>query len=157
MSNDSKFAFRVAGGLLTYAEIAGNTLWEMPLDRIVLLAEFTTGERPPHGYELVFWSLEDGELHRAIGSAYADGIEVMVPALSAHWQWQPKLELANSAQWASRVVWPQELEGREYFALEEVPPATWREKIRKAIFGAIQQYLPTETVSEYLRRYKPDF
>ncbi|MGH9565446.1 MAG: hypothetical protein ACRD4I_05655, partial [Candidatus Angelobacter sp.] len=90
-------------------------------------------------------------------SAYAEGTEVMVHALLAHWQWEPRLELANSAQWASRVVWPQELQVREYFALEEVPPTTWREKIRKAIFGAIQQYLPTETVSEYLRRYKPDF
>ena len=49
------------------------------------------------------------------------------------------------------------LEGQEYFALEEVPPATWREEIRKAIFGAIQEYLPTEAVSEYLRRYKPHF
>lgn len=84
---------------------------------------------------------------------HAGGRDETVHALSEYWQTELKLDLPESGQWKSRVVWPKELEDHQYLALEEMPAANLRQKIRGALFGPVQQYLPTEEVSEYLRRY----
>lgn len=157
MREEEQHILKAADNMLTYGNADGN-VWEMPLDRIVLFAEFTNDEGPKReDHFLVFWSFEEGELHRALASFHADRREHAVHALSQYWETDLKLELSASGQWKSRVVWPKELEDHQYLALEEVPAASWREKIRGALFGPVQQYFPTEEVSEYLRRYNPEF
>lgn len=158
MREETSHVLKAGNGLLTYDDAEGNHLWQMPLDRIVLLAEFTTDEGPKReDHFIVFWSFEDGELHRALAGFHAAGRDETVRALSEYWQTDLKLELKESGQWKSRVVWPKELEDHQYLALEEMPATSWRQKIRGALFGPVQHYLPTEEVSEYLRRYNPDF
>jgi hypothetical protein len=158
MREESSHVLTAGNGLLSYNDAEGNSLWQMPLERIVLLAEFTNDEGPKReDHFLVFWSFEEGELHRALAGFHAEGREETIKSLSDYWQIELKLELAASGQWASRVVWPKELEDHQYLGLEEIPAATLRQKIRGALFGPVQHYLPTEEVSEYLRRYNPDF
>lgn len=158
MPEESTHVLKAGGGLLTYDDAQGNRLWQMPLERIVLVAEFTNDEGPKReDHFLVFWSFEEGELHRALAGFHAEGRDEAVHALSGYWQTDLELALAASGQWKSRVVWPKELEDRLYLALEDVPADSWRQKIRGALFGPVQQYLPTEEVSEYLRRYNPEF
>ncbi len=158
MGAESSHVLKAARGLLIYEDSEGNTMWEIPLDRIVLFAEFTNDEGPKReDHFLVFWSFEQGELHRALAGFHAEQSVEAVRALSQYWQTELKLELAASGQWKSRVVWPKELEDHQYLSLEEIPASSWRGKIRGALFGPVQQYLPTEEVSDYLRRYNPDF
>jgi hypothetical protein len=158
MPEGSSHVLKTGKGLLTYDDTEGNSLWHMPLERIVLFAEFTNDEGPKReDHFLVFWSFEEGELHRALAGFHAEGRDECVQSLSEYWETEVKLELAATGQWKSRVVWPKELANRQYLSLEEIPASSWREKIRGAVFGPVQQYLPTEEVSEYLRRYNPDF
>jgi hypothetical protein len=158
MHEETSHVLKVGNELLTYDDAEGNHLWQMPLERIVLIAEFTNDEGPKReDHFLVFWSFEEGELHRALAGFHAEGRDTALHVLSGYWQTELKLELAASGQWASRVVWPKELEGHPYLSLEDVPAESWRQKIRDALFGPVQQYLPTEEVSEYLRRYNPEF
>lgn len=158
MPQESSHVLHARNGQLGYDDAEGNHLWQMPLERIVLVAEFTNDEGPKReDHFLVFWSFEEGELHRALAGFHANGRDETVHALSEYWQTNLKLELAESGQWRSRVIWPKELEDHQYLALEEIPAANLRQKIRGALFGPVQQYLPTEEVSEYLRRYNPEF
>jgi hypothetical protein len=158
MPDESSHVLKAGNGLLAYNDAEGNSLWQMPLERIVLFAEFTTDEGAKReDHFLVFWSFEEEELHRALASFRAEGRVEAVQALSDFWQIDLKAELAESGQWKSRVVWPKELEDHQYLALEEVPAMNLRQKIRSALFGPVQHYLPTEEVSEYLRRYNPEF
>ena len=158
MPEESSHVLQARNGQLGYDDAQGNQLWQMPLERIVLVAEFTNDEGAKReDHFLVFWSFEEGELHRALAGFHATGRNEAMDALSTYWQTELKLELPESRQWKSRVVWPKELEDHQYLALEEMPAATLRQKIRGALFGPVQQYLPTEEVSEYLRRYNPEF
>lgn len=158
MPEESSHVLQARNGQLGYDDAEGNHLWQMPLERIVLVAEFTNDEgHKREDHFLVFWSFEDGELHRALAGFHAGGRDETVHALSEYWQTELKLDLPESGQWKSRVVWPKELEDHQYLALEEMPAANLRQKIRGALFGPVQQYLPTEEVSEYLRRYNPEF
>ncbi len=162
-----QFSFRLQGKVIEYLGSAGNLLWECDIDRVVLVAEFITDE-VPHGdrHFLVFWSFEDQELHRALATTRAEGAIEMLRQLSQHWDTDLRLELAPGAhesgerhgrEWQSRVLWPPELAGHVYLTEEELPPATWKQKMRRRMAGPIMQWFPTEEVSEYLRRFKPDF
>lgn len=156
--HEEQHVLTVSRDTLTYADVEGNSLWHMPLERIVLFAEFTNDEGPKReDHFLVFWSFEDGELHRALAGFHANGRDEAVRALSKYWQTDLKTELTASGQWRSHVIWPKELEDHQYLGLEALPAESWRQKIRGALFGPVQHYLPTEEVSEYLRRYNPDF
>jgi hypothetical protein len=158
MPEESSHFLQARNGQLGYNDAEGNHLWQMPLERIVLVAEFTNDEGPKReDHFLVFWSFEEGELHRALAGFHAAGRNETIDDLSAYWQTELKLDLPESGQWRSRVVWPKELEGHQYLALEEMPAANLRQKIRGALFGPVQHYLPTEEVSGYLRRYNPEF
>lgn len=157
-----QFAFRLQGKFVQYLDSAGNLLWDCDIDRVVLVAEFISDE-VPHGerHFLVFWSFEDQELHRALATTRAEGVTEMLRELSQYWNDDLRLELSPDDQkpkdWQSRVLWPPELAGHLYLTEEELPPTTWKQKVRRRMAGPIMQWFPTEEVSEYLRRFKPDF
>jgi len=161
-SETPEFSFRLQGKVIEYLDSSGRPLWECDLDRIVLLAEFITDDpRQTDHHFLVFWTFEDDELHRALATARAEGASEMLRGVSELWNAGLSLELpadsSAAAGWKSRVLWPPELAGHDYLVEEELPPATWKQKMRRRIAGPIMQWFPTEEVSEYLRRFKPDF
>lgn len=158
MSKEPTLEFRLQNGMLEYGEPGADPIWESGLDRIVLLAEFTTAEgMPGDRHLLVFWTFENDELHRAQANFESSGRDEMVRQLSAYWNVELKVGLTDSAEWQSRVIWPRSLADRPYFTLEELPPSGLRQKIRRGLFGPVLQYFPTEEVSNYLRRFNPDF
>ena len=126
-------------------------LWTVPVRDIVLVAEYTTNEGPvADDYYLVFVSATNGALHFATADFYAAGCPEAVNLLAKQWGNQIEFGLIHSTDWASRVMWPPELAGHEYFEFRETRPKTLRERLRKIALGPAIEYSPCETVRAFL-------
>lgn len=121
------------------------------LSNIVLMAEYTTNEGPwMDDYFLVFVAADGNTLNIATASFYSDGRDEILRNLTQRWVTAIELPLFNSTQWASRVVWPPELVGREYFESKEVEPKTLSDKLRRLAFGPVRDYFPSQSVRDFL-------
>ncbi|MGH9703664.1 MAG: hypothetical protein ACRD4K_09835 [Candidatus Acidiferrales bacterium] len=136
---------------LEYWRPDGQLLWECPLRPIVLMAEYTTSEGPfVDDYFLVFVSKENEKYYFATASFYSDGREALIDYLSKKWGVRVELGLANSTGWKSRVVWPPEIAGRDYFSSSEAQPGGGLEKLRAFAFGPVHDYFPSQEVRGFL-------
>ena len=135
---------------LEYRDSANQVLWQIPKN-IVLMAEYTSNEGPMmDDYFLVFVSADGHALNIATASFYADGRDEILRSLTQRWETAIELSLFNSTQWASRVVWPPALVGREYFETKEVEPKTLADKLRRLAFGPVRDYFPAQSVGDFL-------
>lgn len=69
-----------------------------------------------------------------------------------------QLELFNSTDWKSRVVWPLSMAGKQYFTFTELPPKKLIESLRRRIFGPVYEYAVSHEVREFIheqRRLRP--
>jgi len=125
--------------------------WRIPVESIVLMAEYTTNEGPLiDDYFVLFIALDGDKLNIATASFYSDGRDGIVRTLARRWGNDIELSLFNSTEWKSRVVWPPALVGREYFEFKEVMPHGLNEKFRRFAFGPVYDYSPSQSVREFL-------
>jgi hypothetical protein len=145
------FKLDVEQSALEYRNSEHQSVWQIPLESIVLMAEYTTNEGPYlDDYFLVFVSADGDSLNIATASFYADGRDEIVRNLAHRWKTNIELLLFNSTEWASRVVWPPTLVGREYFESRVVEPKKLAEKLRRFAFGPVYEYFPSQSVREFL-------
>src|SRR5262249_45979385 len=138
---DMKLRLRVDGSSLEYNDDSGTAGWSLLIETIVLMSEYTTNEGPQlDDYFLVFVTVEEGKLYFSTCSFYADGRDEVVASLGERLGSPIQLGLANSTNWKSRVLWPPELAGSEYFTFKEIQTETLPEKARKWLLGPTHEY-----------------
>ncbi|HEV1995411.1 MAG TPA: hypothetical protein VGR03_13860 [Candidatus Acidoferrum sp.] len=151
MQSMSQLVLNVEHTALEHRNSEGQLLWQCPLDSIVLMAEYTTNEGPfLDDYFLVFVSIEKGKQYFATASFYSDGREMIVEHLSQKWDVRVKLGLSHSTEWKSRVLWPPEIAGNDYFSFREIQSDSRLEKLRGFAFGPAREYYPSQEVCEFL-------
>ena len=151
MTRETKPEIRISGGALEYRSAAGELIWTVQVDDIVLMAEYTTNGGPwLDDYFLVFVSIESERPIFATASFYGEGCDAVIEGLAGRWNADVSLSLASSTDWKSRIVWPPSLAEQEYFEAREVQPDTLWEKLRKAAFGPVYEYAPQREVRAFL-------
>jgi len=142
--DDERFA-------LEYRDAENGSLWRIGINNIVLIAEYTTDEGPwLDDHFLVFVSAADNSLNIAAASFYSDGRDDTLKVLALHLGSAIELSLLGSTTWASRVVWPPELAGKDYFDSKEVAPVTVTDRIKRLAFGEVRDYFPSASVRNFL-------
>ena len=137
---------------LEFLDASGAALWSLPVHSIVLLAEYTTNEGPyVDDYFLVFVTAEDGKLYFSSSTFYAAGRDEALSRLQEQLGTRIRLELQGTAEWRSRVVWPSDMAGRQYFTFTPVPADTLLERLKKKLLGTTYEYTIAEDVRNYLR------
>jgi hypothetical protein len=145
-------SLRIDGTTLTYMQASGEFGWTLPIDVIVLIAEYTTNEGPYlDDYFLTFITVEDGKAFYSSCSFYAEGRDDVFLELSARLGSTIEMGLAASTEWKSRIMWPSSMEGLEYFTFKSIPPKNLFQKLRQKIFGSELEYGVSETVRNYVR------
>lgn len=121
MTQDSG-TIRLVGGTIRYS-FANGEGWDLPLRSVRVIGEATNQNGPfVDDYFLCFACGPEGWYE---ASFYAEGREEFLTALAPHLGYRPLLQLANSADFASNVLWPAHLVGRPLFTFTPVPPRTW--------------------------------
>ena len=93
------------GWLVEYLVPEGDATWSLPVDKITLLAEYTTNEGPYlDDYFLVFVFRSADEWRFRVASFYAEGRDDVLASLAAGWGASVELGLQSSTQWRSRTV-----------------------------------------------------
>jgi hypothetical protein len=141
---------------LEYYSCDRRLLWQIPVENIMLMAEYTTDEGPLiDDYFVVFVASDGDEWNIATASFYSDGRDRIVRSLAQRWGSDIELSLSNSTEWKSRVAWPSPLVGREYFEFREVVPRTRIAELRRVAFGPAYEYFPSQSVRDFLRSRAP--
>jgi hypothetical protein len=133
------------------AEGCETIFWRIPLESLVLVAEYTT----PHGplqddYFLVFGYREQGKCYFRDVPFDALGAEVVLARLSAMWQDKLHFGLCDSTDWKSRVIWPRQLVDQEYLTFSEVAPRSIWQRLRKMCIGPKYECSTSVQVATYL-------
>jgi hypothetical protein len=148
-----KQLLRIKGSSLECSNDSRTTRWSLQIEDIALMAEYTTSEGPClDDYFLVFVTVEGNKLYFATCSFYADGRDAALANLQEHLGSPIELVLAGSTEWNSRVLWPPEMVGREYFTFTEVPAETLRDKVKQLLSGPAHEYAISRTVRDYLQQ-----
>jgi len=151
MSATKKPWLQIRESNLEYLDTAGILRWSLPISCIVLVAEYTTNEGPyADDYFLVFVTVEDGKLYFSTCSVYSGGAEEVLSSVQQHLGSPIQLELQGSTEWRSRVAWPVNMAGTEYFSFTELPAVTLSEKVKNKILGPTHEYAISKAVHEYL-------
>lgn len=143
----------INGTTIECRDDSGTTHWSLQIEDIVLMAEYTTNEGPwLDDYFFVFVTVEKNKLYFATCSFYADGRNEVLARLREQLGSPIKLVLINSSEWNSRVLWPPEMAGREYFTFTEVPAVTLRHKVKQWLSGPTHEYAISGAVRDYLQQ-----
>ena len=134
--------------------VKGEIVWDVAIENLVLIAEYTTNEGPMRDdYFLVFWSFEQGQLFEMKCSFHAvnaiETMEGLLKKLNA----RTALGLASSTEWESSILWPVKLVEKPYFEKVELVPETLKARVFKAIFGPSWEFPRTPEVQAYLRGF----
>ena len=107
-------------------EQAGQTLWTLDIDKLKVVGEFTTAAGPLNDdWFMVFADRPDKWRKVPIEAIN----EQFKSQLSQGLKQEITPSLAASAMWATRVIYPKELEGQELFQVTKLgtkPNAFWR-------------------------------
>ena len=148
----ARSVLRVRESTLEFVDQAGKLCWSLPIAALVLISEYTTNEGPwCDDYFLVFVTVEEGTLYFASCTFYAEGLDDCLFLLQERLGSPVRLDLTGSTDWRSRVVWPVEMAGSDYFTFTEVPDHTWRDKLKKALLGPTLEYVISKPVRDYLQ------
>jgi hypothetical protein len=97
---------RIDESFLIYASDSGGQGWSLPIDAIVLIAEFTTDEGPwVEDYFLTFVTIEDGQTFCSTCPVFA-GTDTVLTEISRRFDVSIGLTLVKSTEWKSRILWP---------------------------------------------------
>lgn len=154
--SDTMILLAISDGKLHCRDQADTTRWSIAIHDLVLIAEYTTKQRPDcDDYFLVFVTRESGELFYLEVTGCAGGIPEVFEKLETCVGCGLDLTLQSSTDWASRVVWPQALAGSAFYEFEEVVPLSWREKIRSRFKGRRVTHRVAEPVLRFLSESAP--
>ena len=128
------------------------TLRELSTDSRTFSSQDTTNAGPwAEDYFLIFVEADHDKLYVARASLYSNGIEEVLRGLGQRWNANIELQLLNSTEWKSRVLWPPELVGTEYFEFKEIEPQTITNRLRKFVLGPVHEYFPSLPVRQFLQ------
>jgi len=146
-ASDNNAAIRVESGEIIYSE-ENKILWSLPLSSVVIIGEYTTSNGPYiDDYFLVFVTRPNKQHFHA--SFYAEGRDVMLINLSQHFGNNIECGLANSAQLASRCMWPPALTGKKLFNFTRLPVLGWK-RIFSFIFSPERAFDFSKIVENHL-------
>lgn len=160
MGSDLKSGrLRLTGDEICYTSGDYGT-WSFPAKDLRVLGEYTNDQGPfLDDWFMVFVTTGKDGWYEA--SSYSDGIEEFLTQLTAHLKTHPlRCELAASADYASRILWPGPLNGQPLFEFDGIALPWWRRwlraercRIQIRIRPEVQEYASgrsgnaTETVS----------
>jgi hypothetical protein len=102
------------------------------LDKIKLIGEYTTSGGPVNDdWFVVFMTSKDTWLQIPV---YAKGIPEVLSYLCKYFNTDLTLALQSSAEWKTRIVWPEKLIGKQLWNIIETPPKTFKEKLNSFLF-----------------------
>jgi len=126
-------------------------IWSIEIKNIVLVAEYTTNEGPwLDDYFFVFVTIEDGKPYRSHCTFYSDGSAEALESTGAQFGAPLRPGLCGSTEWASRVIWPTQLEGMNCFDFKHVEPVGLVSRLNKVFFGPQLEYSVAQPVREYI-------
>ncbi len=118
--------------------------WDVPLSEIRIIGESTDQMGPfADDYFLCFATGPETWFE---ASFYATGRDAFLQALESKLGAPLELNLCNSTDFASRVLWPPPLVGQPLFQFEDIPSEGWFGRL----FGSKQV---RQTYSEPVRKY----
>ena len=137
-------AFSFDGATISYTTPGGS--FSVSLSEIAVIGEFTTDGGPfGDDYFLVFVSRTRDCWYEA--SFYAKGRDELLDQLSAALGDRLQLGLANSANFASRIIWPPAFADRPLFSFTRVSASSFRGRLRTAIVPEMARTLSQDVVS----------
>lgn len=143
MDGQPRVKLEIDGEVLKCRDQKGTVVWETPISKIVLIAEYTSNEGPwIDDYYLHFWTNEGGQLFRCTATLHADGRDEMLQSLSAKLGAKLELGLCDATWWTSRIVWPPELLGHVYYSFRESQPKSWLQRALSALLWPNSRVLP---------------
>ena len=143
---------RITNSNLECLDSTGTMLWSLPIESIVLVAEYTSDEGPYFDdYFLVIVTVEECKFYFSTCALYSGGSDEVLSILGERLGSPIQLGLIFSTKWQSRVTWPAEMAGTEYFTFTTVPAETLVEKFKKSLLGPTYEYAISKRVQEYLR------
>ena len=100
------------------------------MDKIKVIGEFTTADGPyADDWFLTFITQKDWiEI-----PMYTDGMTNFLTDLGKILKADLNAKLTNSADWKTRIMYPNEFKEKELYEIENVEPKTFWEKIKKRI------------------------
>ena len=137
---------------LEYSGENGRVFWSLPISSTALIAEYTTNEGPLcDDYFLVFVTIEKDMFYFHTASFYPAGRDQALAALTKLLGSTFELKLTGSTEWDSRVIWPQEIAGNQYFQFKPVRPKTMLQKVKEKMLGPTLEYSIAKPIQEYLQ------
>lgn len=130
---------------------AERTGWDIRVEEIVLIAEYTSDEGPKaEDYFLAFVTREKGEFYYSNVTLNATGVNEVLDELERRLGVSLELTLQSVRGWSSRVLWPPPLVGTPYYRFEQAPPATVWERILRRVRRTRPAYLIADPIQHYL-------
>lgn len=132
---------------------SGNVVWEIdekskteiPIDRIKLIAEYTTANGPfIDDWFLVIYN--DKSEYFEI-SMYAENIQEMMTELGKSMNFELYGSLAASADWKSNIIYPTEYSGQNLWNIVKTEPKSTFDKL-KSLIGINKTELRLTEVAE---------
>jgi hypothetical protein len=131
--------------------------WSFAIKDILLIAEYTTDEGPDvDDYFLIFVTVVKGTLHFSGCSFYTSGRDEVFEELREVHGMPSEFGLRTSTEWASRVIWPIQLAGEQYFQFTEIKPVGLLAKLRRSIQGPQLEYRVRDSILTFLRPKEAD-
>ena len=119
--------------------------WAIPLDQVAVVAEYTTDEGPFLEDYFAAFVTRDGEPYVVPHGAMT---EAFMAAITSSLAFAMTYPLVWSTTWASSIIWPKELAGKELWVTTPVRPSSLIGRI--AWFIGIKRF-STELSPEVLR------
>ena len=124
---------------------AGGASWRIPLAEVRVIGEYTNENGPAGDY--FFGFVTQDRWYEA--SFYAEGAHEFLEELGERLGFELTLYLNNSTTFASRILWPEHLAGRDF--LDHSPPTpakNWIRRCMQRLFPTIESRLTDEVLSE---------
>src|SRR5882724_8377909 len=105
--SESAVRLETVGSELRCVDKTGTLHWTVPIEDIILVAEYTSDEGPfTDDYYLVICTIEGEGAVFSTCTFYAVDRDLVLRSLSDRLGSQLELGLCGSTEWASRVLWP---------------------------------------------------
>ena len=111
-------------GVCIRHEVHGKTAWQVAIADLVCIAEYTDSGGPMFDDYFLVFVAKNGLFCDA--SFYSDGRDTTLVTLGAALGSDLRLGLIQSTTFASRIIWPKELEGTPFFVEKDVNPEVKR-------------------------------
>lgn len=119
--------------------------WQLPVSSVRILGEATNQGGPGADDYFFYFATGPGPWYQA--SYYADGCEEFLKSLATKLGHPLELGLGNSADFASRILWPPSLASQPLFQFHEVPP---KGPLRKLFGLSTMNQTYTDPVAAFL-------